>query len=156
MQGLPGPFEGGIGFREPYAVDVTANDTADADTGPNNEQNHPELTSISNEGDRTRVEGRLAGEPLTTYVIDLYENRTPQPFASGKPCDPSEVGEGEPYLATVTTRTDQAGMSTYALSLPLVKPGRSLTGTATKVRGGERSSQPSPSTSEFGPCADVE
>jgi hypothetical protein len=38
---------------------VTANDTGDADTGPNNLQNYPKLTSVSNSGGMTTINGTL-------------------------------------------------------------------------------------------------
>lgn len=119
---------------------VTPNDPADADTGPNDYQNFPELALNQ---DRDRVGITLRSRPNTRYRIEL--------FSSGI-CDPSGHGEGQTYLQPsswfgfpydVEGTTDSTGL--LNLEIPLSVPmERVLTATATDPQG---------NTSEFSRCA---
>src|SRR5207237_6579839 len=81
---------------------VTANDSGDGDTGPNNLQNAPTLTSAQyNCGTgQTLITGTLNSVPNTQFDIDWYTNTT---------VDPSGHGEGEVYQNTSTYTTDALG-----------------------------------------------
>lgn len=76
---------------------VTANDANDADSGPNNLQNFPELISAVNFAGTVAVQGRIDTPNPTTVTIEIYSNTS---------ADPSGFGEGERFLATVTPTSD--------------------------------------------------
>ena len=50
---------------------ITPNDPGDVDTGPNELQNYPEITSVI-AGNPTRITGRLDSQIGLTYAIDFY------------------------------------------------------------------------------------
>lgn len=155
LQGTPDPFEGLEG-RQPFGVDVTANDDLDPDTGPNNEQNHPEITTATDGGKRAVLAGELRSEPDATYVLDFYANFTEQAESeNGDACDPSGRGEGESYLGSVEIQTDGSGVATFSDRVEKLDEGTIVTATATKLAGGDEAMQPPPATSEFSPCAEV-
>jgi len=114
---------------------VTANDVGDADSGPNNYQNFPLLTSAISNGGATMVNGTLNSESNKQYRIEFFAS--PQCSATG-------YGEGQVYLGSsiVTTNGNDAN---FSVSLPVtVQPGNVITATATDSAG---------NTSEFSPCA---
>jgi hypothetical protein len=78
---------------------VTPNDPGDADSGPNNLQNYPVLTSAT----ETAIAGTLNSTPNTTFTLEFFSNTE---------CDPSGYGEGEtfqPTTAPATVTTDAGG-----------------------------------------------
>ena len=80
---------------------VTPNDAGDADTGANNLQNFPVLTSASG-----GVQGTLNSTPNSTFRIEFFGNTA---------CDASGNGEGATLLGNTTVTTDDAGNATIAL-----------------------------------------
>jgi hypothetical protein len=119
---------------------VTANDTGDADTGPNNRQNFPLLTGAFASGSATAVKGSLNSTASTGFTIEYFSSTS---------CDASGNGEGATFLASVTTTTDGTGNVSFTnTGLPLVSVGNVVTATAT------RNSSPF-DTSEFSACATV-
>lgn len=118
---------------------VTPNDIAtpsDSDTGPNDLQNFPVLTSaFANTG--TTVRGSLQSEPNTYIQILFY--RTTQ-------CDPSGHGEGEQVVGDINVRTDSIGHASFTANLRTAVPaGRFITATAIGIYN----------TSEFSSCIPV-
>ena len=77
---------------------VTPNDAGDGDTGCNNLQNFPVITSVSN-ATHSVVSGTLNSTPNTAFTIDLYSNAA---------ANSSGFGEGQTYLGSVTTGTTDA------------------------------------------------
>jgi hypothetical protein len=132
----------GIDLWPPGDQGVTPNDATDADTGPNELQNFPVLTSARARPAGTIVSGRLSSTPSTPFVVDLY--RVPS-------CDPSGHGEGAEYLGETVVQTDTAGEAAFRVVLPPVTPGDFVTATATRQfpagLGG---------TSEFSACLVVQ
>ena len=118
---------------------VDANDAGDTDTGPNNLQNFPVLTSAASSATTTTISGTLNSEALVrTYRLDFFSNDA---------CDPSGNGEGQTFLGTTDTTTDGAGNATFTASLPVaVAAGQVVTATAT---------DPANNTSEFSACTPV-
>ncbi|MEK6300276.1 MAG: hypothetical protein AABO41_06110 [Acidobacteriota bacterium] len=121
---------------------VTPNDERDADTGPNNQQNFPVLTSaISNTGNNTTtVIGSLDSTPSFTFTLQFFSNPS---------CDSSGNGEGKTYLGstTVTTPIDGNPVS-FIVAFPLTVPvGQVVTATATYNTTRD--------TSEFSACRTV-
>ncbi len=114
---------------------VTANDPGDADTGGNNLQNFPLLTSVTSNGPPTGIQGSLHSTPNTIFRIDFYSNAA---------CDSSGNGEGGRFFDTTTVTTDgngNAAINFTSASSP--GPDRAVTATATDPLG---------NTSEFSPC----
>lgn len=116
-----------IGFGQ-----VTPNDDGDADDGPNALQNFPEFLGA----DSASVQGRLNSTPNTLFTIQIYKNSTG--------FDPSNHGEGEELIATVTTMTDDMGIGTFNATGLTIAPGDCITGTATNMT--------TMNTSEFAEC----
>jgi photosystem II stability/assembly factor-like uncharacterized protein len=115
---------------------VTPNDTGDADTGPNNLQNFPVLSSVSVNAGFTTIQGSLNSTPNTVFKIDFYSNSA---------CDPSGNGEGANFFDTTNVTTDANGAATINFASLSVSPtGRTITATATDPAG---------NTSEFSSCS---
>src|SRR5205085_6098036 len=105
---------------------VTANDTGDADTGPNNLQNFPVLTGAI-PGATTAVKGTFNGAASTTFTLDFYANPTG---------DPTGFGEGQIYLGALTVTTDASGNASYSGVLSAATTyHQAVTATATDAAG---------------------
>ena len=65
---------------------VTPNDAGDIDSGPNNLQNFPVITSASTGGGNATLSGTLNSAANTTYRIEFFANAT---------CDAAGNGEGQ-------------------------------------------------------------
>jgi hypothetical protein len=117
---------------------ITPNDTGDFDSGPNNLQNFPILTSAKNTGAATIINGSLNSRSNTSFYIEVFTNSA---------CDPSGYGQGQKFLTSFFTTTDPTGNSVFSFNYPvLLPPGRILTATVT---------DPDNNTSEFSPCVTV-
>ncbi|NIR50069.1 PKD domain-containing protein [candidate division KSB1 bacterium] len=112
---------------------VTANDPGDGDTGPNELQNFPVITSATDNGTSTGVNGTIDTPNPTTVTIELFSNIS---------ADTSGFGEGETFQIAVTP--DDAG--NFTATLPGGLNGQYLTGTATDAAG---------NTSEFSQAVEV-
>jgi parallel beta-helix repeat protein len=111
---------------------VTANDALDPDTGGNNLQNYPVLSSADSSGGNTTVIGTFNSTASTTFTIEFFSSTVP---------DPSGNGEGEVYLGSDTVTTDGSGDANINTVLGVaVAAGDVITATAT---------DPSNNTSEF-------
>jgi len=100
---------------------VTPNDPGDADTGPNQQQNFPELHSAVIHKGATIIQGSL---PVTAntgvYRIEFFTNDAAN--ASGN-------GEGQTYLGSVSV--DSAVSLNFSMSVPIEETGKFITATAT-------------------------
>jgi hypothetical protein len=122
----------GIDLAPGALVGVTPNDNTDADTGPNNVQNFPVLTSVLSTSNSTTIQGSLTSTPNTVFQIDFYSNAA---------LDPSGNGEGALFFNTTQITTDANGNANINVTVPAGLPtGRIITATAT---------DPSGNTSEF-------
>jgi CSLREA domain-containing protein len=131
---------GGLGV-DLGADGVTPNDPLDADTGPNDLQNCPEVVAAVRGPDATQI--------AITFVLDSkpsnwYRVRS---FASGA-CDPSGAGEGERALGSSLVLTDASGhfsgTHTFAATVALDEV---VTATAMDFTTFD--------TSEFSPCREI-
>ena len=117
---------------------MTPNDTADGDTGANNLQNFPELTTVT-AGTQTRIRGTLSGVRNTRFTLQF--------FASDS-CDPSGNGEGETFLDSTVIFTGSTSQTTFSLTSDSdTSIGQFITATATDGDG---------NTSEFSSCFAIE
>lgn len=116
---------------------VTANDSgllfSDADSGPNNVQNFPEINSAEVIGTGLVITGELFGNSSVLYTIDFYATGTP---------DATGHGEASRYLGSIQRTTNFFGYRSFStlFSAASVTVGESITATATHSDG---------STSEF-------
>jgi len=131
------PFTPGLGI-ELGPAGPNPNDPGDLDTGANNLQNFPIISSVMASGGSTNVKGSLNSSASTSFNLDFYRNSA---------CDPSGNGEGEHFIGSTLVTTDASGNAnfdtTFAVSTPASEV---LTATATDLAG---------NTSEFSPCATV-
>lgn len=109
---------------------VTANDALDLDSGDNDRQNFPQLSSALASGGNTLIQGVLDSAPNSTYRIEFFSN-------SPAGVDPTGHGEAQTYIGAITVTTDGAGHASFSASLPVpVAPGRAISATATVDLGG--------------------
>jgi hypothetical protein len=112
---------------------VTPNDAGDTDSGANNLQNFPVLTSAVTGAAGTSVTGSLNSTPNTTFTLQFFSN----PLADG-----SGFGEGRTYIGSLTVTTDSSGAVSFTTDTlaALVAAESIVTATA---------SDPSGNTSEY-------
>jgi len=117
---------GGLGIDlGPFGV--TLNDPVDADSGANNLQNFPVITSVLSVGSNTTIQGSLNSSPNTTFQIDFY---------SSAALDPLGFGEGALFFAATAVTTDGNGNATINVTFPMpLVTGRAVTATATDPNG---------------------
>ncbi|MEM8671871.1 MAG: DUF4347 domain-containing protein, partial [Planctomycetota bacterium] len=108
---------------------VTANDTNDADTGPNDLQNFPVLSFAELNGTDLTVSGSIDTDSASTqYRIEFFGN------TSGT--QDSTHGEGGVYLGATTVTTNGSGDGSFTgvvLSGVTLNAGDFVTATATRV-----------------------
>jgi hypothetical protein len=105
---------------------VTPNDINDGDTGPNQLQNFPVITSVTGTT-TTTIQGSLKSIPNTAFQIDFYTNAT---------VDPSGNGEGAVFFGTTSVNTNANGDATINVTIQNdLLPGRVITATATDPNG---------------------
>jgi photosystem II stability/assembly factor-like uncharacterized protein len=106
---------------------VTANDSNDSDSGPNNLQNFPVINGILSSANSTTIQGSLSSLPLTTFQVDFYSNAA---------VDPSGNGEGAQFFGSTSVNTDGNGNATINVTFPSgLATGRVITSTATDPNG---------------------
>jgi CSLREA domain-containing protein len=115
---------------------VTHNDTNDVDTGSNNLQNYPLLTSAIADGATVTIDGSFNSSPQTPFRLEFFFNST---------CDPSGFGEGEVYLGSVMRTTNAMGDAEVDAQFA-APPAGFIAATAT---------DPAAGTSEFSNCIPI-
>lgn len=106
---------------------VTANDSNDGDTGANQLQNFPVITTTMSTSSSTTIQGSLKSIPNTTFNIDFYSNAA---------VDPSGNGEGAQFFHTASVNTDGNGNANINVTVPTaLASGRVITATATDPNG---------------------
>jgi hypothetical protein len=121
----------------PLGDGVTANDTNDADTGPNGTQNFPVLSTLSLVQGQLQVTGTLDVPSATSdavYRLSFYESAT---------CNAAGNGEGAGFIGTIPVRLSAAAQGFTVRLGTQVTADAQLTATAT---------DPSGNTSEFSAC----
>ena len=114
---------------------VEPNDNCDVDTGPNNLQNYPVVTSVISGGSSTHIQGSLNSAPSTTFRVEFFDNSQ---------CDPFGNGEGQTFIGSTNVMTDAGCNAPINVNLPVnVQAGHVVTATAT---------DPNNNTSEFSTC----
>jgi hypothetical protein len=104
------------------SMGVTANDPADWDSGPNDLQNYPVLSSVVG-GSSVQIQGTLNSSANAMFTLEFFA--TPAPGAL-------RPGEGQTFLGTGTVQTDASGNGAFNVTLEVpVAAGRAITATAT-------------------------
>jgi CSLREA domain-containing protein len=120
---------------------VIPNDNMDPDTGDNNRQNYPVITSViaDSVAMESTISGTLNSLPGTVFTIQIFTNAS---------CDPSGYGEGHRLIRTMTVTTNISGQAVFnALFLATyIDPANFVTATATDPAG---------NTSGFSNCFQV-
>jgi CSLREA domain-containing protein len=110
--------------------DVTANDTDDPDTGPNDLQNFPALASaVRATNGITIVSGSLNSTPSHDFTIQFFLADT----------ESSNHGEALLFLGGKTVTTDAAGDESFSFFTSALSPGQEVTATATDASTGDTS-----------------
>jgi hypothetical protein len=120
---------------------VNPNDPGDADTGANDRQNFPIVTTVEilplaqgSEsrkivGSGTRVVGVLRSEPDTQYTLDFYGN-------DGCTPRPQDFLEAQTYLGFGSATTDGTGFAAFDITVPgVIAAGDFVSATATDPEG---------------------
>jgi len=116
---------------------VTLNDVDDADSGPNDLQNFPVLTSAVSGS--LLIRGTLDSDPDTDFRLQFFQNDA---------CDPSDHGEGQTLIGSAVVTTDGSGDVTFAVQTQQsIDVGKQITATATNLG--------TANTSEFSECIAV-
>src|SRR5262249_53346806 len=116
---------------------VTPNDPCDPDTGPNNLQNSPVLTSAFTSAAGTTIRGTLNSIAGTTFTVQIFSNDG---------CDPTGFGQGQTLIGSTTVTTDAGCSASFSFTSTLPLEGQVLTATATDSSG---------NTSEFSRCIGI-
>ena len=117
------------GTEDAYAV--TANDSGDADIGPNRLQNYPVITAATRFlGGGTTITGTLQSSKKKKFIIQFFGNTV---------ADPSGYGEGKTYLGSVNVKTDKNGDATFSFGTEGLSLGQFVTATATNKATGDTS-----------------
>lgn len=128
----------GIDLQTSGATGITGDDPGDGDSGANNLQNFPVLSSAVSSAGSLIIQGTLNSKASSTYTLDFYSNQT---------CNGLGNGEGKTYLGSSTVNTDSSGIVAFAANLSVnVAVGQVVTATATDSVG---------NTSEFSKCTIV-
>ncbi|HZM89033.1 MAG TPA: right-handed parallel beta-helix repeat-containing protein, partial [Blastocatellia bacterium] len=116
---------------------VASNDNLDPDTGANNLQNFPVISSsMSVGGPNINITGTLNSAADAGFSIDFYSNPT---------CDGNGFGEGQTHIGSTSVMTDAAGNASFNVVFNVAVPaGHRITATATDGTG---------NTSEFCACS---
>ena len=106
----------------------TPNDPSpDADTGANNLQNYPVLTSATLAGGVLTVAGTLTSTPLTSYTVELFADTADDP-------------EARTFLGSFVVTTDATGAGAFNQSTaPLAMADEVITSTAISHTSGDTS-----------------
>jgi hypothetical protein len=122
---------------------VTANDHCDGDTGSNNLQNYPVITSASSGSGQVTLAGTLNSVANSTFRVEFFSSAS---------CDSSGFGEGQTFLGSANVTTDgNCNASFGPLTFSLPNGHTVVAATATLL---DASSNPI-ETSEFSACATI-
>jgi Divergent InlB B-repeat domain len=114
---------------------VTANDALDVDTGANNLQNYPVLTTATGNGTTVATPYSVNSEPNKNFTLEFFQATA---------CNASGHGGADVYLGTVNVVTDASGNASGTASFASALVSGFINATATNIVNG---------TSEFSICA---
>jgi hypothetical protein len=101
---LSNVFTAGYGFDNISLSGFSRNDLGDSDTGANNLQNFPVITSVVHSSGSTRLIGGLNSAASSTFTLQFFVNR--------------HSSTGDALLGTRNVATDGAGMARFDFTFP--------------------------------------
>jgi CSLREA domain-containing protein len=108
------------------AAGATANDTGDRDTGANDLQNKPNITSAKTVGDTTTIQAKLNSTPNDGFFVQFFSN------PSGN--------EGKTFIGSKSVSTNSDGNVTFTFTPSQAVPvGQTVTATALEFVGANTS-----------------
>ena len=120
---------------------VTPNDADDSDSGTNDLQNFPVLTSAVTNSSNLTIQGTLKSTPNLQYTLQFFASTA---------ADSTTYGEGETWLGDLVVTTDGTGTATFNADLPVSSGvGSLITATATMTDDTQPLARQYRSTSEF-------
>jgi CSLREA domain-containing protein len=127
---------GGLGISLDGSSLPKPNDDGDGDSGPNNLQNYPVITSAVVSAGMATISGTLNSTANTTFRVELFASVV---------CNASGFGEGQTFIGSTSTTTNGSGDASFGplLFSPVADGQTALTATATDADG---------NTSEFSQC----
>jgi CSLREA domain-containing protein len=130
----------GLGINLMGSAGADANDTGDGDSGPNNLQNYPVITSSATSGVASVINGTLNSTPSSQFYVTFFTSPS---------CDGTGFGEGQtPVAGYVNVTTDGAGNGTFAFTTGgALTVGQVVTATAFASSTSD--------TSEFSACSTI-
>ena len=128
-----------MGIELGNAFGVTPNDVGDGDSGANNFQNFPVLTSAALSAGNLVVNGTLNSTATSQFLIQIFTNPS---------CDPSGNGEGRFPVGQFAVTTNASGNASFSVTVPTAGATTAWFATATATAVGGH-------TSEFSACRAV-
>ncbi len=117
---------GGLGI-DLYPVGISTNDVLDADTGANNLQNFPVLTSASITFSALTVQGSLNSQAGANYRVEFFATPT---------WDATNIPEGKIFLGSTNIATDGSGNANFTAAIATTPDTNFvITATATDASG---------------------
>lgn len=104
-------------------LNASANDPKDADTGANNRQNYPMLTSSAIADGVVTTKGTLNSTPNSEFILQF--------FADSR----SITAPGQTYLGSTTVTTDSNGDASFVARFPISDGNVFINATATSATG---------------------
>jgi Ca2+-binding RTX toxin-like protein len=104
---------------------LTPNDGNDSDTGANNRQNFPVISTvdIQSSGTKLHLAGTLKSTPSRAFDLEFFSTR---------PLEPADVGEGPTIIGQTTVTTNASGNATFNVTFSgTISSFASFTATAT-------------------------
>jgi len=118
----------GLGIDLEYDGDpncVEPNDHCDVDTGPNDLQNYPVITSATASGGNVMVSGTLDSVANTSFRLEFF---------SSPACYSAGFGQGEHFLGSATVATNASCTASFGpVNFPLPGGDNVVTSTATRL-----------------------
>jgi parallel beta-helix repeat protein len=108
------------------------NDVGDADTGGNNRQNQPIVSTLSAGDTTTSINGTLNSTPNTQYRIEVFSSTKSGADGWGN-------GQGGTLIGTATVTTDASGNATFSVAAAKLPAGQYAVATATNLATGDTS-----------------
>ena len=119
-------LNGGLGI-DLGPAGVTPNDAGDGDSGANNLQNFPVITSATLVGTSTAIAGTLNSTSNTIFRLEFFSSQV---------SNPSGFGEGQNFIGAASVTTDGSGNANFDQTFPVtVFPGQIVTANATNPTG---------------------
>jgi CSLREA domain-containing protein len=107
---------------------ITANDDQDVDTGPNQYQNYPDLSTVSFSTGSLTIVGTISSTPYSDFLLQFFANQIADA--------PTGFGEGQRFIGSQTVSTEADGSADFTFTTTISTfAGQVITATATDPDG---------------------